>query len=216
MRLGIVAVLAALGLAGQNVRTEDGGYLLKAGTRIPLTLMNTVSTRNAAGGDQVYMRTMMPLVVERQVVIPAGSHVTGTITQAKRPGKVKGRGELFLRFDTLILPSGATLDLQARMGSLDGSNPGQLSRDEGKLTSESGAGRDARGAAVATAGGALMGAWIGERGRDAAIGAGAGGAAGLAGVLLTRGPEAVLQRGSMVEMVLHGDLKLTADEVRGR
>src|SRR5215470_8807259 len=31
--------------------------------------------------------------------------VTGTVTEAKRPGKVKGKGEIFLRFDSLTYPT---------------------------------------------------------------------------------------------------------------
>jgi type IV secretion system protein VirB10 len=216
MKVVVLVLLAAAYGAGQNVRTEDGGYLLKAGTRIPLAVLNTVSSRNAAPGQQVYLQTIVPVVVGRRIVIPAGSHVTGTITQAQRPGRVAGRGDLYLRFDTLLLPGGAAVDLRARIGSLDGAHRGRLSGDEGKITSEGGATRDAWVVGLLTAGGALMGAWIGHRGTDAAIGAGAGGGLGLGLVLLSRGPEAMLHRGSTLEMVLHGDLKLAADEIGGR
>ena len=45
------------------------------------------------------------------------------------------------------------------------------------------------------------------------IGAAAGAAAGLVGVLLTRGPDAVLAKGSTLEMVLDRELLYTAEEV---
>jgi type IV secretion system protein VirB10 len=207
---------------GQNVRTEDGGCLLKAGTRIPLAVMNTVSSRNAAPGQQVYLQTIFPVVVENRIVIPAGSHVTGVITDSQRPGRVAGRGELFLRFDTLILPGGAALDLRARIGSLDGGHGGRVSDEEGRITSEGRVGRDAWLLGLSTAAGALLalchasGAAGAARGTDAAAGAGAGGALGLGTVLRARGPEAMLRQGSTLEMVLTRDLKLTADEIGGR
>jgi type IV secretion system protein VirB10 len=47
----------------------------------------------------------------------------------------------------------------------------------------------------------------------AGIGAAAGATAGLAGVLLTRGPEAVLAKGSTIEMVLDRPLVFEASEV---
>lgn len=195
--------------------TSDGGCLLKSGMRIPLTLMNTVSSKNAAAGDQIYLQTMIPVFVNRRLVIPAGSHVKGTITQSVRPGKVKGRGELYLRFDSIQMDNGVVLDLSGRMGALDGGNPGQLSRDEGKVTSDSGAGKDVAVAAGTTVGGAAMGNWIGGYGRDAGIGAAAGAAAGLGAILLTRGPDSVLQRGSVIELVLSRDLKVAEDELPG-
>jgi type IV secretion system protein VirB10 len=47
----------------------------------------------------------------------------------------------------------------------------------------------------------------------AGIGGAAGAAAGIAGVLLTRGPEAVLAKGSTVEMVLDRALTFDASEL---
>jgi type IV secretion system protein VirB10 len=193
----------------------DGNYVLKQGTRIPLTVLTTVSSKNAAPGDQVYLQTLIPVSDGGRIVIPAGSYVNGTITQAQRSGKVKGKGQLYLRFDSMMLPNGRTIDLTGRLGAIDGSNPGTLNRDEGKVTSDGQKGTDAMIVGGTAASGAAMGGWIGGQGRDAGIGAGAGAAAGLAGVLLTRGPDAVLQRGSTLDMVLNRDLVLTADDIAG-
>ena len=193
----------------------DGNYILQQGTRIPLTVLTTVSSRNAAPGDQVYLQTLIPVSDGGRIVIPAGSYVNGTITQAQRSGKVKGKGQLYLRFDSMMLPNGRTIDLTGRPGSLDGSNPGTLNRDEGKVTSDGQQGTDAMVVGTTTASGAVMGRWIGGQGRHAAIGAGAGAAAGLAGILLTRGPDAMLERGSTLDMVLNRDLVLTADDIAG-
>lgn len=195
------------------VATADGGVLLPAGTRIPLVTLRSVSTRNAAPGDQVYLQTLAPIAADRRIVIPAGSHVTGTITQVERPGKVKGKGQLFLRFDTILFPTGVQLDLSGKLGSLDGNNPGTVNREEGKVTSAGGQGRDAMVAAGTTVGGTAMGNWIGGTGSGAGIGAGAGAAAGLATILLTRGPDATLPAGGSVEMVLQRDLKIAAQDL---
>lgn len=190
-------------------------YVVAAGTRIPLTVLTTVSSKNAAAGDQVYLQTLIPVSDGGRIVIPAGSYVNGTITQAQRSGKVKGKGQLYLRLDSMMLPSGRTIDLAGRPGSLDGSNPGELNREEGKVTSDGQKGTDAMVVGTTTASGAAMGRWIGGQGRDAAIGAGAGAAAGLAGILLTRGPDAILERGSTLDMVLNRDLVLTSDDIAG-
>lgn len=194
---------------------DDGRYVLKEGTRIPLTVLTTVSSKNAAPGDKVYLQTLIPVSDGGRIVIPAGSYVNGTITQAQRSGKVKGKGQLYLRFDSMMLPNGRTIDLAGRLGSIDGSNPGTLNREEGKVTSDGQKGTDAMVVGTTTASGAAMGRWIGGQGRDAALGAGAGAAAGLAGILLTRGPDAMLERGSTLDMVLNRDLTLTGDDIAG-
>lgn len=195
------------------VQTEDGGYLLPSGTRIPLVVLRTVSTRNAAAGDQVYLQTLVPIAANRRILIPAGSNVTGTITQVERPGKVKGKGQMFVRFDTILFPSGVQLDLAGKIGAVDGANNATVNRDEGKVTSGGAEGRDAMVAAGTTVTGTAMGHWIGGTGAPAGIGAAAGGAAGLAAILLTRGPDASLPSGSSVEMVLQHDLKITREDL---
>ena len=50
-------------------------------------------------------------------------------------------------------------------------------------------------------------------GEGAAIGAGAGVAAGLMMALLTRGPEATLPKGSTIEMVLDRQLSFNGEEI---
>ena len=101
-------------------RLPDGRYLVPGGSRIPLTVLNSVSSKNSQPGDQIYLQTLVPIAIENKIVIPAGSYVTGTITDSKRPGKVKGRGEIGMRFDSMLLASGTTLNLTGRISSLDG------------------------------------------------------------------------------------------------
>src|SRR5580693_6616587 len=62
-------------------------YHVEPGTRILLSLINSVSTKNAAPGDRVYLETVFPIVTDGKIVIPPGSYVAGTITDVKRPGK---------------------------------------------------------------------------------------------------------------------------------
>jgi len=209
-QLWIAFTAAALAFGQQNKPVNriasDGTAVLAAGTRIPLTLMSTVSSKSAAPGDQVYLRTMVPVAVEGKVVIPPGAYVQASVTESKRPGKVKGRGELSIQFDSLMFSDGHSVDLTGRMGAMDGDNPGTVDRTEGKVSSDGSAGRDAVVVGGSALGGAAMGNWIGGRGKEAGIGAGAGAAAGAAAVLLTRGPDAVLKKGSTVEMVLSRDL----------
>jgi hypothetical protein len=206
--------------AGQPAAAEhpEGQYEVVQGTKIPLGLINSISTKHSAPGDRVYLETVFPVVLDGRMVIPPGSYVAGTVTQVKRPGRVKGRGELYIRFDSLTLPNGVTRDFRARVASLDGRGSETLDREEGKIRSDSNKGGDARTVGETTVTGASVGAiaggaGAGRFGMGAGIGAAAGAAAGLIGVLATRGPDAVLARGSTVEMVLDRDLFFTEAEI---
>jgi type IV secretion system protein VirB10 len=220
MRAGWLSIILTAAVAGESSgwrKVEDnkpGQYKVEPGTRIPLTLINSVSTKHASEGDRVYLETAFPVLVDGRIVVPPGSYVAGTITQVKRPGRVKGRGELYLRFDSLTLPNGVTRDFRARIGGLDGRGSEELDRSEGKIKSEGNKGGDARTMGEAAAGGASVGAIAGSvggrAGMGAGIGAAAGATAGLLGVLLSRGPDAVLAKGATIEMVL--DRSITFEE----
>lgn len=203
--------------AGKAEPAKTNEYLIETGTKIPLTLINSVSTKHSAEGDRVYLETAFPIMAKGRIVIPPGSYVAGTVTEVKRPGRVKGRGELFLRFDSLTLPNGVTRDFRARIGTMDGSAPEDFDRKEGKISSEGSKAGDVRTVEEATAAGAsvgvIAGAATGHYGMATGIGAAAGAAAGLMGVLLTRGPDAVLARGSTIEMILDRQLHFEDNEL---
>ncbi len=188
--------------------------MVENGTRIPLSMVNSVSTKTSGEGDRVYLETSFPIAVNGKIIIPAGSYVLGTVTSSKRPGKVKGRGEFRLRFR---FPDAAqrrdARDFRAQVAGLDGRATEDLDKKEGTIRSEGNKSGDARVIAeTATTGAAVGGlAGIGQApGLGAGIGAAAGAAAGLIAVLVTRGPDAELAKGTTVEMVL--DRQLIYDE----
>jgi type IV secretion system protein VirB10 len=88
-------------------------YVVPSGTRLPLILHNAVTTRNAKPGDPVYLETLFPVVIDSRILIPAGSYVQGEIQEARRPGRVKGTGEIRLRLNSMILPNGYAVDFNA-------------------------------------------------------------------------------------------------------
>lgn len=188
-------------------------FKLDPGTRIPMSLLNSVSTKHAAEGDRVYLETIFPVMSGGKIVIPPGASIAGTLTHVKRPGRVKGKGELFLRFDQLILPNGVVRDFRSRMGSMDGRASEDFDRAEGKVKSESNKTGEAVAVGTTAATGAGLGGWIGGGARGAGLGAAAGAGAALLGVLLTRGPDAVLAKGSTIEMLLDRELAFEEAEI---
>jgi hypothetical protein len=197
--------------------SKPGEFLIEPGTKVPLSLINSVSTKHSAEGDRVYLETVFPILVNGRIVIPPGSYVAGTVTQVKRPGRVKGRGELYVRFDSITLPNGVTRDFRARIGTMDGRASEELDRTEGKIKSEGNKSGDARSVGEATAAGAsvgvIAGGAAGHYGMGAGIGAAAGATAGMLGVLLSRGPDAILAKGSTIEMILDRPLTFTEPEI---
>ena len=187
--------------------------MVPSGTRVGVVLQNGISTRGAKAGDSVYLQTSFPITSNNRIVIPVGSYLRGELLEAKRPGRIKGRGEFRMRLDTLILPNGYTVDLRAAPRSAD-SGGKETMDSEGKVTGGGNKGEKVGTVVSTTAAGAGIGAIASRTGRGAGIGAGIGAAAGLAAVLLTRGPEAELPRGSTMDVVLEHDLSLDASQIQ--
>jgi hypothetical protein len=203
--------------APKPAEDKAGEFTVTPGTKVPLSLLNSVSTKHSSEGDRIYLETVFPIMVNGRIVIPPGSYVAGTVTQVKKPGRVKGRGELYVRFDSLTLPNGVTRDFRARMSAMDGRASEEFDKTEGKVKSEGNKGGDARTIGEAAGAGAsigvLAGSASGHYGMGAGIGAAAGAAAGLVGVLVSRGPDAILAKGSSLEMVLDRPLLYNETEL---
>ena len=173
-RLQPPATPAPRGVPAQRPEQKPDEFVVAMGTRIPLSMINSVSTKTAVSGERVYLESVFPILVNGHVVIPPGSYVAGTVTEVKRPGRVKGRGELYVRFDSLTLPNGVTRDFRARMGSLDGRAPETLDKSEGVIKGEGDKAGDVKTVGEATGVGATIGGLAGAAAGHAGMGAGSG------------------------------------------
>ena len=208
------APVAAPAVRSAAARSTGRGerIIVPAGPRFGGVLENGISTRSAKAGDSLYFRTSFPITQNNRIVVPVGSYLRGELLESKRPGRIKGRGEFRMKLNTLILPNGYTVDLNAAPRSAD--SGGRETMDpEGKMTGPGGKGKDVGTVATTTVTGAGIGAIAGGA-KGAGIGAGIGGLAGLGAVLLTRGPEAELPRGSTLDIVLEHELALDGSQIQ--
>ncbi len=203
--------VAPVAAASENSSAPEF-FTVPAGTRIPLTLKQGITTKNAHVGDPVYAQTAFPITQNDQIVIPAGTFVQGTIRRVQRPGHVKGRAELLMSFNSLIYPNGYTVVLPGAVHGTPGSQENDVKGQEGTIQGGSSKGKDAARIAETTIPGAGIGAIAGG-GKGAGIGAATGGAIGLATVLVTRGPEIQLSVGDSIEMVLERNLTVAEEKL---
>ena len=203
----------AAGAIPQAAASPDAPVVVPAGTHVLLETLNAVDTKHSHVGDRVYLRTAFPVAQGGRIAIPRGAAVTGSITQVKQPGHAgRGNGEMFLLFESLTLPNGVTRDFRSRLGGADAD--AKVDPQEGKITGERDKGKDARTVSETTGVGATVGGIAGRSVSGVGLGAAGGAAAGLAYVLFKRGPDAVMPRGTRVEMVLDRDLRFREDELR--
>ena len=165
---------------------------LPAGTVLPVDLETPVGSDISRVEQRVEGRLRRAVMSRGVEVLPAGTAVVGYVTAARRPGKVKGRGLIAMRFTQIDTPGAGT----TRMSTA------QISR-LAPATKE----KDALKIVAPAAAGAVIGRIAG--GKDAAAkGAVIGGAGGTAYVLSTRGKDVRLGRGANLSVKLTAPLTL--------
>ncbi len=214
---GIAAAQTTLAPDPAAPAVESGKPMLTipAGTRVPLTLKQAISTKTARDGDPVYAETSFPFVVNERVVIPAGTYIQGKITRVQRGGHVKGRAELLVHFTSMIYPSGYTIMLGGSVENTPGAEKTSMKDSEGTIRQDSDAAKKAKEAAGTATTGAVIGA-ITNGAKGAGIGAGIGGVAGLAIGMLSRGADVRLEPGTSIEMEIQREVQVDASRISSR
>lgn len=193
-------------------QADPNQAVIPAGSKIPLTLTQAISTKNAREGDAVYAQTAFPFVLNNRILVPAGTYIQGRISHVERAGRVKGRAEILIHFTSLIYPSGYTVMLPASVENTPGAEHNGVKDKEGTIQEDKDTGKRiedaAKGGAIGTMGGATAGGLATGGLNGARVGAGIGAAAGIAWALLKHGPDVRLEVGTSIEMEIQRDISV--------
>ena len=141
---------------------------LPEGTKITVTLDQSISSKDAKAGQGVVASVSHDIIANGKVVIPKGAHAKLVVTSAQASGRLSTPAKLWLRLKSVEV-HGKTYDIGT-------SSAGKTMGGKGK--------RDAEFIGGGAGAGALIGGLAGG-GKGAAIGAGAGAGAGTAGAAAT-------------------------------
>ena len=165
-RIRTIATFLALALALPALTQASG--TIPAGTKIPVVIDQSVSSKMAKAGQTVTGTVAQDVTVGGIVVIPKGSSAKLIVSSVQASGRLSTPAKLYLRLRTVTV-GGKTYTLAT-------SSAGRTEKGKGK--------RDAGFIGGGAAGGAIIGALAGG-GKGAAIGAGAGAGAGTVGAAAT-------------------------------
>ena len=191
-------------------------WIVPAGTKLPIQLRQPVSTKNAQPGDPIYAQTAFPVVIDGNLVIPAGTWVQGVVDTVKRAGRIKGTAELHFHLTTLIYANGYTLNIAAAIDQVPGS-PNSTMKEPGTVKQDSEKGKDLERIGTAASQGGQIGGLAGAAATGSIEGVGAGGLSGIAAgtliSLLARGSDVRFDTGTSVEISLGNAMAVEPDKV---
>jgi hypothetical protein len=191
----------------------EGRTVLPQGTEMLVRLTETLTTQRNEAGDRFRAELVRAIRVENDVVVPAGSRLEGTITHLKRPGRIRGRAEMSLSFERLVLPDDTVLPIQGTVVSVEPRRPGEVKDDDGTIQAPGEKGEDMKKVGAAAGIGALIGILTGGGG-GARTGGVVGAVAGVTGVLATRGSDLLLPAETELMIRLERDLTVPTGILR--
>jgi len=200
----------------QNARQTEYVITVPVGTVFPIAITAYLNTKSSQVGDTVYATTLYPIWIQQRLVIPKGSEIRGTLTEVVRPGRIKGKGRMAIRFDDILLPNGVQRDLSVTLHGMHGAGSERINRDTESVdtgSSEEDIETIAISAGKGAATGAIIGIATGGAGRGAAIGAGVGAAADAITVLFSRGKDLVLAPGTQFDLELLRSMEFSYYEI---
>ena len=154
---------------------------LPAGTTLRLDLASSISSDGSKIEDAVRATVREAVIVDGQAVVPMGAELSGVVTDVEGSGRVKGRGRIAYRFDSMSVGEDRYEIVTAPTTHVAAATKSE----------------DATKIGIGAGAGAAIGAIIGG-GSGAAKGAVIGGAAGTGAVLATKGEEVRLGPGANV------------------
>jgi hypothetical protein len=165
--------------------------VIPSGAVLTVRLQQGLSSKTSSQGDPFNATLAQPLTVKGEIVAPAGSSLSGIVTEAHKAGRFKGGATLDIALNSLTIND--------KIYRLTTMTMAQTSKGKGKRT------------AVMTGGGAGGGALIGGLaggGKGAAVGALVGAGAGVVGSAFTGNRDIEMPAESAVSFQLTKSLKL--------
>ena len=210
--LGVIAILLGVMAFGQfsngtfiNKLLGQKTVTIPNGTRLSVTIQNSVNSAASRRGDIITGTISNPIVIGEDIAVPVGSQVIGEVSSvapAERFKAGKG-GYLAVRFTSIQTSDGKKYPISSNTYSLAGETGGtRLAKGVGKAALGAGV-----GAALGTAVGAIAG---GRPGRGAWSGAAIGGGLGATSAIVSKGKDVGLYSGSHVSIILEQPVQIVA------
>ena len=176
---------------------NDGRFMIPNGTQLTASLKNSINTQASQVNDRFTMEVTSPSQYN-------GAIIEGRVVQADKSGRVSGRANISLDFDTIRMPDGQTYRFAGIIDGVKAANGDSVTvNNEGTVRDSNQTTKTATRAGIGAALGAIIGAIAGG-GSGAAIGAAVGAGAG-AGTVLIQGRDNIdLGEGSTFRITATG------------
>lgn len=186
--------------AADNTTLRGRLVSIPKGTLLTLHTDQPITSYAAHVGDPITASLENDVYVNDAVAIPAGSQVLGQVANVNSAGHLGKHGDIDVRFDSVKLPDGRVVAINAHIVTKDKS--GVLKGDTYTMDVSKGVGISAGGAGIGTLMGTAAGGLLGSVGTGALFGLGVGALGGMGYAVARKGKEVVVPAGSRLSVMV--------------
>jgi len=176
---------------GRHRRTDypaTANYNIPGDTELRLKLNSAIDTRTSRRGDRFPALVISPSDYD-------GATIEGHIANVQRSGRVSGKTELGLAFDSIVFQDGTRRPIDAQLQRVIRTEAVKKVDEEGNIETQSRTTESEKRGAIGAAAGAIIGGIAGG-GKGALIGILLGGAAGVGTVYIEGNNDLILDTGA--------------------
>ncbi len=145
--------------AGIVTRVPGPSNQLPIGTLIKVSLATDISTATTTAGSVFTGQLIEAVVRDGHVLLPAGSTLSGSVTEIHGGKRISGAASIHLRMESVTLPDGTSYQLRGQVIDTNLFRETRVDR-EGTIWRRDHAGKTAASFALAAGGGAAAGAMV--------------------------------------------------------
>lgn len=118
MRSKIILSILLIGVLSLGSLAYAAEVTIKAGTPIPVRLLDDLSSETATAGQLIRFETTKNIIVDGNIVIKAGSEVIGEVTYAQKTGSLGKEGKLNLVVRYAMAVDNTRVPLRAQLSQI--------------------------------------------------------------------------------------------------
>lgn len=101
----------AYSLTNKKIDADIGTKRIPQGTILELKLIDPISSASMALGDEFSLMTMQDTIIDKNIIIPAGSVIRGAIQKVNSRRMLSKGASIYLDFDHVVSPTGKQVPL---------------------------------------------------------------------------------------------------------
>lgn len=108
--------------ASPMIELSTSSEKIPSGTKLSITMKTNLNAKKSKEGDPFSAMIKEDVIVDNNIILPAGSLIRGRVDKVKKPGIFSKSGSILLNFDHIVTPLGKQVNLDIDLSKANNIN----------------------------------------------------------------------------------------------